>query len=285
MGCARTARWATDPRPRRCLCQACPLGRLRSPDRLRRPSYPWSKRRHCTNFELGPPRGGRSQAVSWYLRYPLSYRDIEELFLERGLEVDHSTLNRWVLAYAPLIEKRLRQFRRPHGGSVRIDETYIKVRGQWRYLYRAIDKHGTSVDFLLTANRDLDAAKRFFRKMLSAEPLLAPDRIGTDGAGPYPPAIAESREAGLLPRSPTHYVTKHLQQGIESDHFRVKRAMPRVGGFRSFATARRTICGFEAMLWLRKGFGLPARGPCASRTGCSGSILLKNSGVAAVVMR
>src|SRR6201746_2496080 len=116
------------------------------------------------------------QAVSWYLRYPLSYRDIEELFLERGLEVDHSTLNRWVLAYAPLIEKRLRQFRRPHCGSVRIDETYVKIRGQWRYLYRAIDKYGEAVDFLLTANRDLHAAKRFFRKMLSAEPLLAPDR-------------------------------------------------------------------------------------------------------------
>src|SRR3954468_5717273 len=73
------------------------------------------------------------QAVSWYLRYPLSYRDIEELFLERGLEVDHSTLNRWVLAYAPLIEKRLRHFRKPHCGSVRIDETYVKIRGQWRY--------------------------------------------------------------------------------------------------------------------------------------------------------
>ena len=159
------------------------------------------------------------QAVSWYLRYPLSYRDIEELFLERGLEVDHSTLNRWVLAYAPLIEKRLRQFRRPHCGSVRIDETYIKVRGEWRYLYRAVDKHGNPVDFLLTANRDLDAAKRFFRKMLSAEPLLAPDRIGTDGAGTYPRAIAESRKAGLLPGTPIHYVTKHLQQGIESDHF------------------------------------------------------------------
>ena len=195
------------------------------------------------------------QAVSWYLRYPLSYRDIEELFLERGVEVDHSTLNRWVLAYAPLIEKRLRQFRRPHCGSIRIDETYVKVRGEWRYLYRAIDKRGEAVDFLLTANRDLDAAKRFFRKMLSAEPLLAPDRIGTDGAGPYPPAIAESRETGLLPRMPTHYVTKHLQQGIESDHFRVKRPMPRVGGFRSFHTARRAICGFEAMLWLRRGFG------------------------------
>lgn len=195
------------------------------------------------------------QAVSWYLRYALSYRDIEEMLLEHGLEVDHSMVNRWVLAYAPAIERRLRMFRKPHCGSVRIDETYIKVWGEWRYLYRAIDKHGQAVDFLLTANRDLYAAKRFFRKMLSAEPLLAPDRIGTDGAGPYPPAIAESRKEGLLPRTLTHYVTKHLQQGIESDHFRVKRPMPRVGGFRSFHTARRTIQGFEAMLWLRKGFG------------------------------
>jgi len=152
------------------------------------------------------------QAVSWYLRYPLSYRDIEELFLERGLEVDHSTLNRWVLAYAPLIEKRLRRFRRPHCGSVRIDETYVKVRGEWRYLYRAIDKHGAAVDFLLTANRDLDAAKRFFRKMLQDQPLLAPDRIGTDGAGPYPSAIVTTRQAGLLPRAPIHYVTKHHER-------------------------------------------------------------------------
>src|SRR5688572_20038066 len=103
------------------------------------------------------------QAVSWYLRYPLSYRDIEELFRERGLEVDHSTLNRWVLAYAPVIERRLRAFRKPHCGSVRIDETYVKVRGQWRYLYRAIDKHGTPADFLPTATRDLEAAKRFRR--------------------------------------------------------------------------------------------------------------------------
>jgi len=93
------------------------------------------------------------QAVSWYLRYPLSYRDIEEMFLERGLEVDHSTLNLWVLAYAPLIERRLRTFRKPHCGSIRVDETYVKVRGLWRYLYRAIDQHGTPVDFLLTAKR------------------------------------------------------------------------------------------------------------------------------------
>ena len=167
---------------------------------------------------------------------------------ERGVEVDHSTLNRWVLAYAPLIENRLRQFRKPHCGSVRIDETYIRVRGEWRYLYRAIDKHGNPVDFLLTASRDLDAAERFFRKMLVDQPLLAPDRIGTDGASTYPTAIAGSHKEGLLPRMPAHYVTKHLQQGIESDHFRVKKNMPQIGGFRSFQTARRTIQGFEAML-------------------------------------
>lgn len=195
------------------------------------------------------------QAVSWYLRYPLSYRDIEEMLLERNFRVDHSTLNRWVLAYAPLIEKRLRPFRKPHCGSIRIDETYVKIRGQWRYLYRAIDKHGNPVDFLLTASRDLAAAKRFFRKMLRDEPLLAPDRIGTDGAKTFPPAIAAASEEGLLRQDPVHRVTKHLQQGIESDHFRVKKNMPKIGGFRSFHTARRTIKGFEAMLWLRKGFG------------------------------
>jgi transposase, IS6 family len=133
--------------------------------------------------------------------------------------------------------------------------SYVRIRGQWRYLYRAIDKHGRPVDFLLTANRDLETAKRFFRKMLADQPLLAPDRIGTDGAGTYPPAIVTARNDGLLARTPLHYVTKHLQQGIESDHFRVKKNMPRIGGFRSFATARRTIQGFEAMLWLRKGFG------------------------------
>src|SRR5215218_6038646 len=109
-------------------------------EKLKRRSKDDFKGRH---FEAALIR----QAVSWHLRYPLSYRDIEELFLERGSEVDHSTLNRWVLAYAPLIERRLRAFRKPHCGSIRVDETYIKVRGQWRYLYRAIDKHGTSVDF------------------------------------------------------------------------------------------------------------------------------------------
>jgi IS6 family transposase len=206
------------------------------------------------------------QAVSWYLRYPLSYRDIEELFRERGLEVDHSTLNRWVLAYAPQIERRLRAFRKPHCGSVRIDETYIKIRGQWRYLYRAIDKHGTPVDFLLTAKRDLEAAKRFFRKALQEEPLLSPDRIGTDGAGPYPPAITAARKDGLLPHDPVHYVSKHLQQGIESDHFRVKRPMPRIGGFQSFHTAGAPSRASRPCCGCARASALPAPGRSASRT-------------------
>jgi transposase-like protein len=195
------------------------------------------------------------QAVSWYLRYPLSYRNLKDMFLERGFEVDHSTICRWVLAYAPLIEKRLRFFRKPHCDSIRIDETYVKIKGQWRYLYRAIDKSGNPVDFLLTAKRDLEAAKRFFRKMLKDQPLLAPDRIGTDGAKTFPAAIKAAEDDGLLRKNSTHYATKILQQGIESDHFRLKQNMPKVGCFQSFNTARQTIKGFEAMLWLRKGFG------------------------------
>jgi len=160
-----------------------------------------------------------------------------------------------LLAYAPEIEKRLRQFRRPHCGSIRVDETYVKIRGKWRYLYRAIDKHGVPVDFLLTAKRDLDAARRFFRKALKDEPLLAPKKICTDGANVYPTAISDSVKAGLMPSNPTHRVSKYLQQGIESDHYHVKKNMPKTGGFQTFATARRAIAGFEAMLWLKKGFG------------------------------
>lgn len=195
------------------------------------------------------------QAVAWYLRYPLSYRDLEEMFVERGFDVDHSTINRWVLAYAPMIEKRLRRFRKPHCGSVRVDETYVKIRGKWRYLYRAVDKHGNAVDFLLTAKRDLEAAKRFFRKMLKESPLFSPDTVGTDGANTFPATIRSCTDEGLLPPNLVHYVTKHLQQGIESDHFRVKKNMPKIGGFQSFNTAGKTIKGFEAMLWLKKGFG------------------------------
>src|SRR4051812_15814994 len=181
-------------------------------------------------------------------------------------------MNRWVLADAPLIERRLRTFRRPHCGSIRIDETYIKVRGQWRYLYRAIDKHGTPVDFLVTAKRDLDAAKRFFRRMQQDQPLLSPDRIGTDGAGAYPPAITAAKKDGLLARTPAHYVTKHLQQGIESDHFRV--SGPCRGWAASRPSTRRGVRsrGLKRCRGCARASALPAAGRCASRTGCSQSV-------------
>ena len=133
----------------------------------------------------------------------MSYRGIEGLLLERGLVVNHSTLNRWVLAYAPLIKSRLRPFRKPLCGSVRVDKTYVRIRGEWRYLYRAMDKHGEAVDFLLTAKRDPDAARRFFRKMLKDGPLLSPDRIGTDGAGTYPGALVAVRKKACCPAIPS----------------------------------------------------------------------------------
>ena len=180
---------------------------------------------------------------------------LESVFLERSFEVDHSTVNRWILAYAPRNEKRLRQFRRPHSRSIRVDETYVKIRGTWRYIHRAIDKHGVPVDLSLTAKRNLDAAKRFVRKALKDEPLLGPQKIGTDGAKIYPTAIFDSAEAGLMPGKPMHRVSKHLQQGLESDHFHVKKNMPKIGAFQSFASAKRTVAGFEAMLWLKKGCG------------------------------
>jgi len=199
------------------------------------------------------------QAVNWYLRYCLSYRDIEELFLERGITVDHSTLNRWVLRYAPLLEKRLRGFRKPHCGEVSVDETYIKVKGQWKYLYRAIDKEGTAIDFLLTAKRNIKAAQRFFRKAFKGDRLFAPTHIGTDKAVTFPKTIQTMKNENILPSHCLHQTKKLLQQGIESDHFRLKRVMPKNGCFQSFHTARNTLKGYEAILWIKKGLGFKGK--------------------------
>ena len=112
----------------------------------------------------------------------------------------------------------------------------------------------------LTAKRDLDAARRFFRKALKNQPLLGSHKIGTDGGKIYPTAILDSAEVGLMPGKPMHRVSKHLQQGLESDHFHGKENMPKIGGFQSFASAKRTIAGFEALLWLKKGFGFAGDG-------------------------
>jgi transposase-like protein len=104
--------------------------------------------------------------VRWYVAYPMSYRQLEEMMEERGVEVDHSTLNRWVIKYAPLLEQQFHAHKRPVCSSWRLDETYVKVKGSWKYLYRAVDKAGATVDFLLTAKRDRKAALRFLRKAI-----------------------------------------------------------------------------------------------------------------------
>jgi len=107
--------------------------------------------------------------IRWYAAYPLSYRHIEEMMGERGVSVDHSTISRWAIRFLPMIEKMARKHKRPTGSSWRMDETYIKVKGVWKYLYRAVDKQGKTVGFLLTAKRNMAAAKRFFDRAMVAD--------------------------------------------------------------------------------------------------------------------
>jgi transposase, IS6 family len=134
------------------------------------------------------------RAVRWYLRFSLSYRDVEELLLERSLPVDHTTIWRWVQRYAPELKKRCRRELKPTNGSWRVDETYICQGGSWRYLYRAVDSTGATIDFWFSAERDAAAAKQFFQKALQAPGHPRPRVITVDGNPSYPKVIAELKE-------------------------------------------------------------------------------------------
>ena len=125
--------------------------------------------------------------VRWYVAYPISYRQLEEMMGERGVAVDHSTLNRWVIKYAPEIEKQFRRHQRPVGRSWRLDETYVKIKGKWAYLYRAVDTEGHTIDFLLTPTRDRDAAAAFLHKAIRRQGL--PEKITIDKSGRNTAAI------------------------------------------------------------------------------------------------
>lgn len=127
--------------------------------------------------------------IRWYAAYPLSYRHIEEMLGERDVSVDHSTINRWAVRFLPLIEELSRQHKRPVGKSWRMDETYIKVKGIWKYLYRVVDKEGKTVDFLLTAHRDIAAARRFFDKAIHDSG--TPEKVAMDKSGANKAAIAK----------------------------------------------------------------------------------------------
>ena len=139
-------------------------------------------------------------AVGWYLRFSLSFRNVEELLTERGLPADHTTIWRWVQCYAPELNKRCRRELKPTNGSWRVDATYVRVKGKWTYLYRAIDSAGATIDFLLTARRDAAAAKRFFQKALSAPSHPRPRVINVDGNPSYPKVVAELKQQGKLGR-------------------------------------------------------------------------------------
>ena len=191
--------------------------------------------------------------VRWYLRYSLSYRDLEEMMLERGLKVDHTTLYRWVQAYAPEIEKRTRPHLQSSNDSYRIDETYVKVKGKWKYLYRAVDSQGNTIDFLLRAKRDKVAAKRFLKKALQASHSTEPRVINVDKNAAYPPAIDELKEERILSENCELRQVKYLNNIVEQDHRFIKRLVKPGLGFGSFNTARRTLKGYEIMNMIRKG--------------------------------
>lgn len=192
------------------------------------------------------------QCVRWYVSYALSYRNIEEMMGERGFEIDHATLNRWVLHYAPLLEQKSRKYKRPVHGSWRMDETYIKIKGNWRYLYRAVDKYGKTVDFMVSKRRDAAAAKKFFRKAFLGNGL--PHRVNIDKSGANKAALDRFNRPGFLTGKRNYEILqiKYLNNIVEQDHRHIKRITRPMGGFRKLHTAARTIAGIELMNMIKK---------------------------------
>ena len=187
--------------------------------------------------------------IRWYSAYPLSYRHLEEMMQERGVFVDHSSINRWAIRFLPLLEKVFRKHKRPVGSSWRMDETYIKVKGDWKYLYRAVDKQGKTVDFLLTAKRDRAAAMRFFDKAMKANGV--PEKVTMDKSGANRAAmdgINQDRDVPIKVRQ-----VKYLNNIVEQDHRFVKRVTRPMLGFKSFRTASAVLAGIELMHMIRKG--------------------------------
>jgi len=193
------------------------------------------------------------QTIRWYLKYSLSYRNLEEMMAERGVEVDHTTIMRWVHQYSPEIEKKVRRYLRPTNDSWRVDETYIKVKGEYKYLYRAVDSDGNTIDFMLSAKRDRKAAKRFFKKALGSNHNQTPRVITVDKNPAYPIAIHELKNDRILPKNVGLRQIKYLNNIIEQDHRPIKRIVRPMLGFQSFHTATKTLKGIEIMHMIKKG--------------------------------
>ena len=198
-------------------------------------------------------------AIRWYVAYSLSYRDVEELMAERGVSVDHSTLNRWVIKYAPLLEAAFsKKHKKRVGASWRMDETYIKIKGVWHYLYRAVDKSGDTIDFMLSKKRDRKAAKRFFAKAICTHGL--PEKVTIDKSGSNKSALkAINLLLALWSILSGIFVTifvrdiKYLNNIVEQDHRGIKRIIKPMMGFKSFESAKSTLAGIELHRMLKKG--------------------------------
>ena len=199
------------------------------------------------------PKSVILHAVFFYVRYPVSYRDLQEILAERGVCVDHATLNRWVVRYSPQIATQAQMRKRPTASSWRVDETYIKVRGKWTYLYRTVDRDGQTLDFMLSERRDLAAARRFFKKAITTNG--APEKVVIDKSG--------ANLAGLHAVNTILKFTgagdmieirqiKYLNNILEQDHRFIKRITKQMMGFKAFHSASATIAGIELAHMIRK---------------------------------
>ncbi len=191
--------------------------------------------------------------VRWYLKYPLSYRNLKGMMAERGVKVDHTIIMRWVHQYSPEIEKKVRRYLKPTNSSWRVDETYIKVKGECKYFYRVVDSDGDTIDFMLSAKRNRKAAKRFFKKALSSNHNQIPRVITVDKNPAYPPAVDKLKNEKNLFKNVEIRQVRYLNNIIEQDHRSIKRIVNPMLGFHSFRSANKTLKGIEAMNMIKKG--------------------------------
>ena len=192
-------------------------------------------------------------AVFFYVRYGVSYRDLEEIMAERGVQVDHATLNRWVVKYSPDIAKAAQIRKHPTVGSWRMDETYIKVKGKWMYLYRAIDKYGKTLDFMLSRRRDKAAARLFFRRAINTNGL--PSRIVIDKSGANLAGLLRINAGLKFSRTQQQIEilrVKYLNNIVEQDHRFIKKITRPTLGFKAFHSAAATLAGIEVAHMIRK---------------------------------
>jgi transposase-like protein len=185
-------------------------------------------------------------AVRWYLRFGLSYRDVEELLAERGVEVDHVTVYRWVLRFTPLLADAARPCRHAVGARWQVDETYVKVAGRWRYVYRAVDQFGQVIDVFVSPRRDATAAHRFFQRAIGAT-TVTPTEVTTDQAPVYPGVLEE-----LVPAA-RHCTDRYANNRVECDHGRLKSRLRPMRGLKQDRSARVVIVGHAFIQNIRRG--------------------------------